>query len=75
MKKRLYRSRDERMIAGVCGGIAEYFDLDPTLVRLAFILISLGPFPGLLAYLIMMLVVPLEPAFPETGEPDEPLTL
>ncbi|HBY99502.1 MAG: PspC domain-containing protein [Ardenticatenaceae bacterium] len=61
MSKRLYRSRDERIVAGVCGGIAEYLDVDPTLVRLAFILLSIGPFPGLLAYLIMMLVIPLEP--------------
>lgn len=61
MSNRLYRSRDERMIAGVCGGIADYLDVDPTLVRLAFVLLALGPFPGFLAYLILMLVVPLEP--------------
>ncbi len=40
--KRLYRSRKDRMICGVCGGIAKYFNIDPTLVRLAFVLISMG---------------------------------
>ena len=40
--KRLYRSRKNRMICGVCGGIAKYFNIDPTLVRLAFVLISMG---------------------------------
>lgn len=60
--KRLTRSRHERMIAGVCGGLAEYFDVDSTMVRVAFVLISAlsAAFPGLLIYLIMWLVVPEE---------------
>lgn len=59
--KKLYRSRDERMIAGVCGGIGEYFDLDPTLVRLGFVLFSI-PFPFMIfAYLVMMVIIPNEP--------------
>lgn len=62
--KRLYRSRDNRMISGVCAGIAEYFGWDPTLVRVGYVLISMGSvfFPGILAYLVMMVVVPERPA-------------
>ncbi len=60
--KRLYRSRDERMIAGVAGGIAQYFDIDPTLVRLAFVAATLaGGGSGLLAYIVLAIVMPLEP--------------
>lgn len=58
--RRLYRSRDNRMIAGVCAGLAEYVDIDPTIVRLLFVL---GLFAGgatFWAYLVMMLVVPEE---------------
>jgi phage shock protein C len=60
--KRLYRSRDERMIAGVAGGLGEYFAIDPTIVRLLFALsVFFGFGTGLLVYLILMLVVPEEP--------------
>jgi phage shock protein C len=59
--KRLYRSREDRMIAGVCGGLGEYFGIDPTLVRLLFVFAALFYGPGILAYLILMLVVPEEP--------------
>ncbi|HSF82807.1 MAG TPA: PspC domain-containing protein [Anaerolineales bacterium] len=59
--KRIYRSRKERMFAGVCGGLAEYFGIDPTLVRLFFVFAALFGGPGLLAYLIMLIVVPEEP--------------
>ena len=59
--RKLYRSRSERMIAGVCGGLGEYFGIDPTLVRLLFVVASLfgGPM-GPLAYLIFMIAVPNE---------------
>jgi phage shock protein PspC (stress-responsive transcriptional regulator) len=57
--KRLYRSVDDRMIAGVCGGVADYFDVDPTLVRLLFVFGFFVTGSGLLwAYLIMMIIVP-----------------
>ncbi|MCL6430164.1 MAG: PspC domain-containing protein [Anaerolineae bacterium] len=60
--RRLYRSRDERMIAGVAGGLAHYFNVDPTLVRLAFVAFTLGGGGiGLLAYLILAIIMPLEP--------------
>ncbi|MGD9100947.1 MAG: PspC domain-containing protein [Anaerolineae bacterium] len=60
--KRLYRSLDERMLAGVCGGIAEYFNVDPTLVRLLFVLFSLAGGPGIVAYIVLAIVVPEEPS-------------
>jgi phage shock protein C len=58
--RRLTRSRDHKMIAGVCGGLAEYFELDPTIVRVAYVLISIVSvaFPGILAYIILMFVMP-----------------
>jgi phage shock protein C len=59
--KKLYRSRDDRMIAGVCAGLAEYIGMDPTIIRLLFVL---GMFMGgatFLAYIVMMLVIPEEP--------------
>jgi phage shock protein C len=68
--KRLFRSRKERMIAGVCGGIGEYFGIDPTIVRLLFVLGILMGGPGLLAYLILMIVVPEEPLDVESSSPD-----
>ncbi len=60
--RKLYRSRKERMIAGVCGGIGEYFGIDPTLIRLIFVVAGLfgGPV-AIIAYLIFMIVVPDEP--------------
>lgn len=59
--RKLYRSRDKRMIAGVCGGLGEYIEVDPTIVRLLF---AIGLFLGTLTfwvYIVMMLVVPEEP--------------
>ena len=60
--KRLYRSRDERMLGGVCGGLAEYLHTDPTLIRVLFVLFALAGGPGIIAYLIMWVIVPLEPS-------------
>lgn len=57
--KRLYRSVDDRMVGGVCAGIADFFDIDPTLVRLVFVLGFFASVSGLFwAYIIMMIVVP-----------------
>ncbi|SKA95073.1 phage shock protein C (PspC) family protein [Caloramator quimbayensis] len=58
MYKKLYRSRKDRMIAGVCGGIAEYFDIDPTLVRLFWVFAVLLGGSGILAYIICAIVIP-----------------
>lgn len=59
--KKLYRSRSDRKIAGVCGGLATYFKVDPFLIRLIFILFFLAGGAALLVYVIMWLLVPLEP--------------
>ena len=61
---RLLRSRKDKMIAGVCGGIAEWMGWDPTVVRLAYVLLSIlsAGFPGILVYLIFWLVAPLADA-------------
>lgn len=59
--RRLYRSRRDRMIAGVCGGLADYFGVDPTWVRLIFIIFLLLGGSAFLVYLVMWLVVPLAP--------------
>lgn len=56
--KRLLRSTTNRMLGGVCAGIAEYYQLDPTLVRVAFVLLALLGGPGILLYLILLLVIP-----------------
>jgi len=59
--RRLYRSRTDRMIWGVCGGLANYFDVDPTIIRvLAVVSIFITGF-SILAYIIMAVIVPLEP--------------
>jgi len=63
MHKKLYRSTTDRRIAGVCGGLAEYLGIDPTVVRLVFIAMLLfGVFPIIFIYLIMWAVVPEAPA-------------
>lgn len=57
--KKLFRSRENRMICGVCGGIAEYFNIDPTLVRLAWVLVAACSFgTGILAYFIAAIIMP-----------------
>lgn len=60
--KKLYRSRTQSMIAGVCGGLAEYFNVDPTWVRLLFVLVLLLGGSSILIYIIMWIIVPLEPS-------------
>ncbi len=65
--KRLYRSRTNKQLAGVCGGVAEYFNLDPTIVRIIWLLLTLAGGPGLILYIIMAVVVPEEPEFVQTS--------
>ena len=60
--KKLYRSRTDKMVSGVCGGLAQYFNIDATIVRLIFAaLIVFGVGSPLLIYIILAIVVPLEP--------------
>ena len=57
-EKRLARSTTDKMVAGVAGGLAEYFNVDPTLIRLIFVILALAGGPGVLIYLILWLVMP-----------------
>ena len=61
MNKRLYKSRNDKMLGGVCGGIAEYFDIDPTLVRLGWVLFCALGCSGILAYIVAAIVIPEQP--------------
>ena len=59
MTKRLYRSTTDRKIAGVCGGLAEYFNIDPVIIRIiAVVLLLPGGLPGVVPYLILWIIVP-----------------
>jgi len=64
VERRLRRSRRHRMIGGVIGGLADYFDRDPTLLRVIYVVVSLlsAAFPGILVYLILWVVIPQEEA-------------
>ena len=65
MAKKLYRSRNDKMIAGVCGGLAEYFNVDPVVIRLVAVLLLLpGGLPGFVPYVILWAVVPVAPEEP-----------
>ena len=61
--KKLYRSNTNRVFGGVCGGIAEYIDVDPTLIRVFYLALSIfsAAFPGLLLYILLLLVIPPKP--------------
>jgi len=58
MTKKLYRSRSDRMLAGVCGGLASYFGVDVTIVRILFALFALAGGPGLILYGILYVIIP-----------------
>jgi phage shock protein C len=63
MHKKLYRSREHRILMGLCGGVGKYFDVDPNLIRLAYAVVTVltGVFPGVIAYVLGALIVPSEP--------------
>lgn len=61
MANKLYRSRSQKIIAGVCGGIGEYFEVDPTLIRLILVVLFFVGFSGILAYFVAWIVIPPEP--------------
>lgn len=68
--KRIYRSKTQRMLSGVCGGLAQYLNCDPTIIRLIWALVSLFStgIPGLIIYVICAVVIPEEPdAYDTTG--------
>ena len=60
MKKKLYKSKTDKKLCGVCGGVAEYFDIDPTVARLAWVAFTLLGGSGILAYIIAAIVMPVE---------------
>jgi phage shock protein C len=59
--RKLYRSKTNRQVAGVCGGLAEYFNLDVTLIRVLFVLLAALGGSGLVIYVAMWIIVPKEP--------------
>ena len=60
MKKRLYKSSTDKKVCGVCGGIANYFDVDPTVIRLIWVIFTLARGSGLIAYIIAAIIMPDE---------------
>ncbi len=64
--KKLYRSRNDKMIAGVCAGLADYFGIDPTIVRIIFIILVFAGLGGILVYAILWIITPEEPKITET---------
>jgi len=61
MAKKLYRSGENKVLGGVCGGLGEYFDIDPILIRLAWVIAIFVLGTGLLAYLIVWIIIPRNP--------------
>ena len=63
MNKKLYRSRNDKMVSGVCAGIANYLNIDPTLVRVIYAVLSVFTafVPGLILYIVLAIVIPQEP--------------
>ena len=61
MEKKLYRSHKNKMLAGVCGGLAEYFNIDPTIIRLAAVFVAFWAGAGVLAYIIAAIIMPVKP--------------
>lgn len=72
-RKKLYRSQTDKMLGGVAGGLGDYLDIDSTLIRLAFVLLFLAGGHGLLIYLVLWLVVPLNPVASVMNPPAQPI--
>lgn len=65
--KRLYRSRSDQHIAGVCGGIADYLSVDPTIVRILWVALCFAGGPGIIIYFVLAFIIPEEPEFVQTS--------
>lgn len=72
MYKKLYRSVTDKMVAGVCGGLAEYFAIDPVIVRLIFVLAVIFGGSGILAYIILWIIIPQKPYIITPFNTDKP---
>lgn len=70
--RKLVRSSSDKMVAGVCGGLARYLDIDPTIIRLAFVLMALTPLHGVLIYIILWIITPID--YQVTPAPIQPVT-
>lgn len=68
MEKKLQRNQQDKMIAGVCSGLADYFDIDVTWVRIAFVVAVVAGASGILAYVILWIAVPKKPYIPDFGQ-------
>ena len=62
MQKKLYRSATDKKLAGVCGGVAKYLNMDPTVIRILWAIISLFAFVGVVAYILCAFIIPEEPS-------------
>ena len=74
MEKKLYRSRADKKISGVCGGLGQYLNIDPTLVRVLYVVLSLFTtcFPGLILYILLAIIIPEEPEDIPQWQPGPP---
>jgi phage shock protein C len=68
MIKKLYRSRRDKIIGGVCGGLGKYFEIDPVLIRILFVLLTFFELSGLFIYIVLLIVIPQEPINPDEIE-------
>ena len=68
--KKLHRSTDDRWLAGVCGGLAKYFNVDPTLMRVIFVILALIGLGGVIIYLVLWVIIPPEPTEEEQAMMD-----
>ena len=63
LNRKLYRSNKDKMICGVCGGLGEYLNVDPTLIRLVWVLLTRWAGMSIIAYLIAAIIIPVEPEY------------
>lgn len=72
--KTLYRTLNNRMLGGVCGGIAEYFTIDPSIIRIAFVLVTLfaGFVPGILLYVVLWIILPEKSTLSKSSKKELP---
>lgn len=71
MEKKLYRTPNNKIFAGICGGVGEFFGIDPVLIRVIWLLVVIftGVFPGLIAYIIAIFIIPERSVFDQEPEP------